>query len=187
VAAKVASSNLVSHPIILEAEARQSRTRERVHSCREARLNSQRYHYRTKIPKQAWQPFETEYRDRNRLFVLDYLLGHPCVDCGERDPVVLDFDHVRGVKKAGVCFLANIGTASLETLRAEIEKCEVRCANCHRRKTAIQFDWKSKRKRIFRRAKQGKRKSQMLALDFPPEYSCLVLGALSSVGRAAAF
>jgi hypothetical protein len=147
----------------------------------------QRYHYRTRILKQAWQPFKTEYRDRNRLFVLDYLLGHPCVDCGERDPVVLDFDHVRGVKKAGVCFLANIGTASLETLRAEIEKCEVRCANCHRRKTAIQFDWKSKRKRIFRRAKQGKRKSQMLALDFPPEYSCLVLGALSSVGRAAAF
>lgn len=134
-----------------------------------------RYHYRTKVLKQQWQPFKTEYRDRNRIFVLDYLLAHPCVDCGEQDPIVLDFDHVRGVKRAGVSVLVNMATASLETLKTEIDKCEVRCANCHRRRTAKQFNWKSRRTRTFRRAKQGKRKVQMLALDFPPEYSCLVL------------
>lgn len=55
-----------------------------------------------------------------------------CVDCDETDPVVLDFDHVRGEK------LFTIGErkdGSRARLLAEIAKCEVRCANCHRRRT----------------------------------------------------
>jgi hypothetical protein len=44
-------------------------------------------------------------RRRNLLFLLDYLRTVPCIDCGETDPVVLDFDHV-GPKRAGVVQLA---------------------------------------------------------------------------------
>lgn len=57
-----------------------------------------------------------------------------CVDCGEDDPVVLDFDHVRGVK---VCDISRMAHAGYRTWRImeEIEKCEIRCANCHRRVT----------------------------------------------------
>lgn len=85
-------------------------------------------------------------RDRSRArlrdALLEYLRTHPCVDCGESDPVVLDFDHVRGVK------VFNISNAvrqccSVETLLGEIAKCEVRCANCHRRRTAkVLGHWK---------------------------------------------
>lgn len=65
----------------------------------------------------------------------DYLLKHPCVDCGETDPVVLEFDHVRGLKKYFVSTLIRKGYPIL-TIKREIMKCDVRCANCHRRVTA---------------------------------------------------
>lgn len=73
-------------------------------------------------------------RERNRKIVDAYLLQHPCVDCGEADIVVLDFDHVRGKKITGVSKMANNG-AGIKKLQDEIAKCEIRCANCHRRVT----------------------------------------------------
>ena len=71
-------------------------------------------------------------RRYRRIFL--YLLDHPCVDCGEKDPLVLEFDHVRGEKKREVSKLLCNGYA-WKTIRAEIKKCVVRCANCHRHKT----------------------------------------------------
>lgn len=78
-------------------------------------------------------------RDRARQFVLDYLAGHPCVDCGEADPIVLDFDHVDPTTKIRAIADLVQRAASDATLLAEIAKCVVRCANCHRRATAKQF------------------------------------------------
>jgi len=75
------------------------------------------------------------YRALNRRFVDDYLAEHPCVDCGESDIVVLEFDHVHGDKRGAVSAL--IARAwSTNRIAEEIAKCEVRCANCHRRRTA---------------------------------------------------
>lgn len=79
-------------------------------------------------------------RKRNRTFIFSYLNTHPCVDCGETDPIVLEFDHVRGKKSSNVGHLMN-STYSLDTLRNEIDKCDVRCANCHRRRTAVGQNW----------------------------------------------
>jgi hypothetical protein len=74
---------------------------------------------------------------RNQQFVLGYLLEHPCVDCGETDIVVLQFDH-QGNKVAHV---AKLMAGSLVRLKEEILKCEVVCANCHTRRTAKTFGW----------------------------------------------
>jgi hypothetical protein len=63
-----------------------------------------------------------------------------CVDCGERDILTLDFDHVRGIKTHNVSYLVKLGVAWAKIL-TEIEKCDIRCANCHRRKTARTFNW----------------------------------------------
>lgn len=73
--------------------------------------------------------------------VLAYLETHPCADCGERNPVVLEFDHVRGNKLNSICNLISRGCC-WEAINAEMQKCEVRCCNCHRIKTAKQFGYR---------------------------------------------
>jgi hypothetical protein len=79
--------------------------------------------------------YQRNYRYLRAQAVYAYLAEHPCVDCGESDPVVLDFDHVRGQKFMNVKRML-AGTYSLKRIFEEIEKCDVRCANCHRRATA---------------------------------------------------
>ena len=78
------------------------------------------------------------YIDENRNYVYDYLLSNPCVDCGENNPVVLDFDHMLN-KSFNIS--GSYKNYSLSTIKKEIDKCEVRCANCHRVKTAKQLGW----------------------------------------------
>ena len=73
--------------------------------------------------------------------IMAYLQDHPCVDCGETNPVVLEFDHVRGTKQNSICNMIRIGYKS-STIFAEIEKCDVRCCKCHRLKTAKQFGYR---------------------------------------------
>lgn len=80
----------------------------------------------------AWRKRREEANTRR---LVAYLLEHPCIDCGEPDPLVLDFDH-RGDKKDAVTRLLSRTRASWEIIWTEIQKCDVRCANCHRRKTA---------------------------------------------------
>lgn len=77
-------------------------------------------------------------RREMRNYVWNYLGNHPCVDCGEKDSIVLEFDHI----KDKLFTISSVGRdKKLPEVRKEIEKCEVRCANCHRRKTAKQFGW----------------------------------------------
>ncbi len=78
-------------------------------------------------------------KDTLRNLVYEYLLEHPCVVCGESDPVVLDFDHINN-KHSDISSLIKSG-CSIETINQEINKCQVLCANCHRRKTAKEFKW----------------------------------------------
>lgn len=68
---------------------------------------------------------------RNRNFVAWVKKRSFCIDCGETNPLVLDFDHVRGEKKMNVSDMAR-SSYSIEALMEEIDKCEVRCSNCHR-------------------------------------------------------
>lgn len=75
--------------------------------------------------------------ERNKAFIRGYLATHPCVDCGYNDIRALDFDHVRGQKRNEVSALVTKG-CSLKAIEEEINKCEVRCANCHRIRHAMQ-------------------------------------------------
>jgi len=82
---------------------------------------------------------ERKRRKRNRKFVIDYLKQNSCTDCSEDDYIVLEFDH-REDKEFNIADAVR-GSYSLTKIKKEIEKCDVVCANCHRRRTAKQFDY----------------------------------------------
>jgi hypothetical protein len=67
-------------------------------------------------------------------FLIEFLADHPCVDCSESDPIVLEFDH-RGDKLFNIS--NGLRDRNWQTVLAEMEKCDVVCANCHRRRTAM--------------------------------------------------
>lgn len=75
-------------------------------------------------------------RYTRRDLLLKFFSTNPCVDCGETDPVVLEFDHIKekGKKEFNIGDL--IRRVNIDKLVAEMQKCEVRCCNCHRRMTA---------------------------------------------------
>lgn len=73
---------------------------------------------------------------RNLIYVRGLLTISECVDCGIRDPVVLEFDHRRD-KQGDVTTMAK-AACSLRRLKDEIAKCEIRCSNCHRRRTVAE-------------------------------------------------
>jgi ferredoxin len=78
-------------------------------------------------------------RELGKDFV-DDLKCVPCADCGVKyPPYVMDFDHVRGEKQLNLSRLRNSRLAWAK-LVAEIEKCEVVCANCHRMRTRLRSE-----------------------------------------------
>lgn len=113
--------------------------------CRPCRRAYDRDYYRTNAKVlRAKKSYNTKVRWgvlRRKLW--QYFAEHPCVDCGETDPVVLEFDHREDeVKRFNIA--DRMGAQRLTSwanIQAEIAKCDVRCANCHRRKTAQQQHW----------------------------------------------
>lgn len=79
--------------------------------------------------------------DATRRWLADYLRAHPCIDCGFTDIRALEFDHREPEDKgSSVAVLARSGYP-LDRVVAEIAKCDVRCANCHRIRTHHQRGW----------------------------------------------
>lgn len=92
--------------------------------------------------RQIYKRSPQKYADRNaakrvllRKLIAEYLQEHPCVDCGEDDIVVLEFDHVEDGKVSDISQMISRGIG-WATILKEIAKCEVVCANDHRRRTA---------------------------------------------------
>ena len=99
------------------------------------------YHDNSKKHKETVKERNKKKILENRQLLRDYLNVHPCIVCGEPDPIVLEFDHRDdAVKKYVVSVMVGVGY-SWKTIMKEIDKCDVRCANCHRRRTAEQQGW----------------------------------------------
>jgi hypothetical protein len=121
----------VREPVLLAEIARCGVVCANCHRRRTAR----RGRWRRLQPDGGNRSSRSKAHARNLRAALEALAASGCVDCGESDVCVLDFDHV-GEKTATITQLVR-REASLQRLRDEIARCEVRCANCHRRRTAI--------------------------------------------------
>jgi hypothetical protein len=91
---------------------------------------------------------QKRHRIKVRKLLFDYLSTRKCKDCGENDPIVLEFDHTNPKTKTRPVSIMLSGHYSWESVLKEIGKCEIRCANCHRRKTYFQFSFFGKTKSL---------------------------------------
>jgi hypothetical protein len=109
-------------------------------TCRECQSGDRDSWYQ----KQRYQELETVKTRKHRVgeeaqeYAHNYLSTHPCTVCGESDPAVLEFHHSRG---KGWILNSILGGNSLVALQAEISKCIVLCANCHRKISNDEPDW----------------------------------------------
>lgn len=109
--------------------------------CRECnKIKSREYYYSN---QEKHKKITTQRKKKvileNRKLLYNHYLNNPCVDCGEKDPMVLELDHQRD-KDMPVSTAVGRGWSKQRVIN-EIAKCVVRCANCHRRKTAKDYGW----------------------------------------------
>ena len=88
--------------------------------------------------KETHKAFVTKRRISNKKIIDKYIRelkeSKPCLDCNVKYPYyVMDFDHQRDKIKAISKMVSS--SCSLETIKKEIEKCEIICSNCHRIRT----------------------------------------------------
>lgn len=88
---------------------------------------------KTRYTKAERAEFARRYTKERKAFIDSLKAGKPCVDCARNLPLVcMDFDHVRGEKVASVSQMVSCAEASI---LAEVAKCDLVCANCHRVRT----------------------------------------------------
>lgn len=109
--------------------------------CKSCNTSQRVEYYKSSDAKEKKKQTQKKYIESVQDKLFEYLREHPCVDCGESDIIVLQFDHTnRDSKSSAIASMIN--NRSWETIQLEIKKCQVRCANCHTRVTAKQFGWR---------------------------------------------
>ena len=104
------------------------------YKCKQCRSEYDKAHYASSPTRRAAvRAVDEKNRKENAQRVRDLKAASKCTDCGNRNPIVLEFDHL-GDKKFNVADMVRHGR-SWESIRAEIAKCDIVCANCHRIRT----------------------------------------------------
>jgi hypothetical protein len=115
----------------------------RIYACS---LNFAKYYMRDKV-KQKKAQHESYLRNKQKVysrnkerrkvrkqwFREEIMSNLSCKECGEPDPVCLDFHHIDPSTKKETVSRLLCNHRSKEAILAEIAKCVVFCANCHRK------------------------------------------------------
>lgn len=111
---------------------------ERQPKCKQCRSKYFKEYY--KKNRKRYRNHAYVQRRENQLCMLNFLADKKCLDCKETDPVVLQFDH-RDPKMKKFNVSAMLNGFSWPAILNEIKKCDIRCANCHIKKTARTNKW----------------------------------------------
>ena len=103
---------------------------------RKTKLAYSRRHYRENRKHHLEQAAIRRTRRRKEIkqWIAEFKSGKSCARCPEADPVCLDFHHRRN-KTVEIASVHRLGW-SRKRLMKEIAKCEILCANCHRKEHA---------------------------------------------------
>lgn len=77
----------------------------------------------------------------NRQKLFEYYSNNSCVDCGNDNPIVLELYHRDDVIKINEISNMVHSGYSWEIIEKEINKCDVRCSNCHKIRTSKTQGW----------------------------------------------
>lgn len=104
--------------------------------CKSCQREYSKEHYRKNKERHNERRARNRYGERKRhLEFIRAAKDRPCADCGGSHPYwAMDFDHIRGTKLFNIANATRAGK-SLKAIKAEIDKCEVVCALCHRYRT----------------------------------------------------
>lgn len=72
---------------------------------------------------------KNKYKEYIKKYILEKK-SNGCYICGEKDPICLDFHHLKN-KEYNISDL--IKSQCLNKIKTELKKCIVLCANCHRK------------------------------------------------------
>ena len=100
--------------------------------CRNCHRNrtAQRHKSNRRIHYLA-NPSSDKINERAKV-AYEHLNNTPCIDCNETNFIALEFDHVIGQKKADIAqMIGATAKFTVQDVKDEITKCEVRCGNCH--------------------------------------------------------
>jgi hypothetical protein len=110
--------------------------------CRPCKREIDNEHYR-RNPRRNYARNRAKAHS-NRRWLYEYLLTKRCEweGCDVSDPDMLVFDHLSPADKRGELSRMAQQTYSLDTLKAEVAKCRVLCANHHQKHTIQQFGYR---------------------------------------------
>lgn len=104
----------------------------------------QKEHYQKHKANYKADALERKWKIRYNalMYVMEYAQDG-CSVCGETDFITLEFDHIDPtIKTMNIGQMVSSGY-SIKRISEELEKCQILCANCHRKKTSEQFNWYS--------------------------------------------
>lgn len=106
--------------------------------CRQCQKDYRKRHYEKN--RQKYIDKADRWRKEQKIKLIAWLKTKSCVDCGNTDFRVFEFDHKDRSQKQFNISNQN-GKISFDQLMKEIKKCDVVCANCHRIRTCEQMDY----------------------------------------------